>query len=358
MRGAAGVPHRREAHSDGVTIKEVARHAGVSVATVSRVLNDSGPVSEAARQRILESARELRFVPSGAARSLITRRTSTLGVLLPDLYGEFFSEFIHGIDQAVRQHGYHLLVSCSHSEESEITAALRAMRGRVDGFVIMAPEVDLATLLENLPDALPIVLLNNPVADRFDTLTLDNFGGAYAATEHLVVAHGHRRVALLGGTPGNFDARERLRGYRAALREAGIEPSEEWEIQGDFSEEAGYAAIERILRLTPRPSAVFAANDSMAIGALSALQEAGVRVPEELALVGFDDIPIARYLRPPLTSVHVPIRELGKRAVEHLMRASAAKNPPPKQQDVLPSTLVVRRSCGCGSPESEGAGGR
>ena len=329
------------------TIKDVAREAGVSVATVSRVLNDSGPVSPETRRRIREVATRLRFAPNSAARSLITARTTTLGVLLPDLYGEFFSEVIRGIDQAARRHGYHLLVSSSHADRAETEAALRAMRGRVDGLVIMSPDLDARALVQNLPDRLPLVLLNSAVqGNAYDALTIENYEGASAMVRHLI-SLGHRRVAMLKGAARNQDAADRLRGYRAALRSAGIERDPAWEIAGNFTEESGYRAVEALLRLEPRPTAVFAANDAMAIGAMSALREAGVAIPGEMAVAGFDDIPIARYVSPPLSSVRVPIGELGERATEMLLEAiRAGKDRTTRRRETLATTLVIRQSCG------------
>src|SRR5690606_31269009 len=157
-----------------VTIRDVAREAGVSVATVSRVFNRSGPVREPTRQRILEVADRLRYVPDSAARSLITRRTGTLGVLLPELYGEFFSEVIRGIDGAAQARGYHVLLSSSHANRGEIVTALRAMRGRVDGLVVMSPDIDAQGLRANLPESLPVVLLNCAVSgSAYDSLNID-----------------------------------------------------------------------------------------------------------------------------------------------------------------------------------------
>lgn len=329
-----------------VTIRDVAREAGVSVATVSRVLNGSGPVGEETRQRILDITTRLRYTPDGAARSLITRRTNTLGVLLPDLYGEFFSEVIRGIDPTAQRSGYHILVSRAHNDRREIEAAMRAMRGRVDGLVVMSPDIDAAALVANLPDDCPVVLLNCVVEGTdYDSLNIDNFGGAYAMVTHLL-GRGHERIAFIAGHERNHDAAERLRGYRAALRDAGAEWKEEWERAGDFTEASGYRAASEIAALSPRPSAIFAANDSMAIGALSALREAGVRVPEDVGVAGFDDIPISRYMSPPLTSVHVAISELGERATRTLLHAVEEKNRHSKVQETLPTTLVIRRSCG------------
>ena len=328
------------------TIKDVAREAGVSVATVSRVMNDSGPVSEETRRRIREVAERMRFTPNLAARSLITARTATLGVLLPDLYGEFFSEVLRGIDQAARRHGYHLLVSSSHADRTEAEAALRAMRGRVDGLMVMSPELDARALVQNLPDRLPLVLLNSAVdGDAYDSLTIENFEGASAMVRHLV-ALGHRRIAMIRGAARNHDAAERLRGYRAALRAAGIAREPAWELAGDFTDESGYRAVTALLQLDPRPTAVFAANDAMAIGAMSALREAGVAVPTEMAVAGFDDIPVARYVSPALTSVRVPIWEMGERATERLLSLVGGRVGGAPRQETLATRLVVRESCG------------
>ena len=329
-----------------VTIRDVAREAGVSVATVSRVLNDSGPVGVETRRRILEVAATLRYIPDSAARSLITRRTNTLGVLLPDLYGEFFSEVIRGIDATAQAGGYHLLVSSSHNDRVAIEAAMRAMRGRVDGLVVMSPDVDAHALVANLADSTPVVLLNCDVAGTaFDSLNIDNFGGAAAMVRHLV-GRGHRDIAFIGGGERNHDAAERLRGYRSTLDELGLGRRPGWERTGDFTESGGHRAAVEILAVEPRPTAVFAANDSMAIGALSALREGGVRVPEDVVVVGFDDIPIARYMSPPLTTVHVAINELGERATRMLLQAVEEKNQHVKCQETLRTTLVIRQSCG------------
>jgi LacI family transcriptional regulator len=329
-----------------VTIKDVAREAGVSVATVSRVYNNSGLVREDTRRRVQEIASRLGYTPNVAARSLITSKTGTLGVLLPDLYGEFFSEVIRGIDQTAQRHGYHLLVSSSHDHRSEIEAALRSMRGRVDGLIVMSPDMDAHVAVRHLPERFPVVLLNSAVdGDPFDSITIANFDGAYAMVQHLI-SLGHRRIAMITGAPRNHDATERLRGYRAALRDANIDGLPAWEAPGDFSEGSGYRAAAVLLRCEPRPTAIFAANDSMAIGALGALRESGVCVPEEMAVAGFDDIPMARYLNPPLSSVHVEISALGERATRRLIEMLQHKTQQPRQHEVLPTTLVVRGSCG------------
>lgn len=328
-----------------VTIRQVAHAAGLSVATISRVLNGKGPVREETRRKVREAAAALRWTPHGAARSLTTNETKTIGVVLPDIHGEFFSEVIRGIDVTARRNGFHVLVSSSHSDRAETEDVLRAMRGRVDGVVVMSPTIPARALTENLPADLPVVLLNCVAGKGFDSMSVDNYGGATAMVRHLL-ALGRRHIAFLAGPAGNHDAAERRRGWRRAVRAAGATPPEGWEIPGDFGEESGFRAARLILELAPRPTAVFAANDAMAIGCLAGLQSAGVSVPEEIAVTGFDDIPFARYSAPPLTTVHVSIGDLGARAMERLLAAIDGGAGHTHQHETLPTSLVVRASCG------------
>ncbi len=287
----------------------------------------------------------MRYVPHSGARSLITSRTETLGVLLPDLYGEFFSEVIRGMDDTAQRNGFHLLISRAYADRHGIETAIRAMRGRVDGVVAMSPDLDEESLL-NLPSTIPVVLLCSVSrGNEIDSLTIQNCRGAKEMTAHLI-AMGHKRIAIIKGSPRNYDAAERLRGYRMALREAGITIDPLLERAGDFTEAAGYSATLELLALKKRPTAIFAANDSMAIGALSALRESGIAVPDEMAVAGFDDIPLARYMDPPLSSVHVPICELGARAIEILLHGISHKNDHARRRERVETTVVIRRSTG------------
>jgi LacI family transcriptional regulator len=328
------------------TIRDVAREAGVSVTTVSRVLNDSGPVKSATRQRIRDVARRLHFTPNTAARSLSTRRTNTIGVLLPDVYGEFFSEVIRGIDQSAQQHGFHVLISGAHNEPAEVSAAVSAMRGRVDGLILMASGLDAVTLARNLSERIPAVLINaDHDASHFDTINIDNFGGALAMTTHLLEL-GHREIHMISGPARNRDAMEREKGFRAALKAAGSAVRDEWIVAGSFTEASGYRATEQLLDAGVKPTAIFAANDSMAVGALSALRNRGLRVPEDIAVVGFDDVPIAEYVSPPLTTVRVSIPQLGSCAAERLVACIRARNGQERRHEILATELIVRGSCG------------
>lgn len=332
-----------------VTIKDVARMANVSVASVSRALNGHTGVTAETQKRIRDVAARLRYVPHSAARSLITRRTQTIGALLPDLHGEFFSELIRGIDLAARARGLYLLVSSSHGNATEAAIALRAMQGRVDGLLVMSPHADAAFLEENLPAVLPTVLMNSHVrSDKHAVLDVDDFGGARAMVEHLL-AQGRKRIVFIAGPEVNHDVMERVRGYRAALEAAGL-GDRAVILPGDFTEETGYNAGKQALAMVPRPDAIFAANDMMAIGCLSALGETNIRTPEDIAVVGFDDIPMARYVSPPLTTVRIRIAELGETALARLAEMiETPDDTAPEARSVISTELVVRASCGGGS---------
>lgn len=333
----------------GVTIRDVAARASVSVATVSRVFNFPDLVRDDTVSRVLDAARELSYVPHVGARSLSMRRTNTIGVLLPDLHGEFFSEVIRGIDSAARRGGYHLLVSGSHSDWNEMAAVLSATRGRVDGIIVMSPDLDGDALHSHLPQGLPAVLLNCP-SNPAPSITIDNRGGAGLAIGHLAVL-GHRRIAFIAGPERNADAQERLVGYREAIRR--VTSSVAMELAGDFTEGGGYDATRKLMELRTRPTAIFAANDATAIGALVALREMSLAVPGEMAVIGFDDIPIARYVAPPLTTIGFEIASLGRRALE-LLLSILADGEPAKRSEMIPARLVIRESCGEALP----SGGR
>ena len=339
-RGTAG------GGASGVTIREVARAAGVSVATVSRVVNGTGPVKDETRRRVEDEIARLAYAPNAAARSLITARTSTIGVVLPDIWGEFFSEVIRGIDVSARQAGYHVLVSSTHSDASETGDVLRAMNGRVDGVVVMSPTVPVRALQAFLPPGLPAVFLSSaPGGSAFPAVVVDNRGAARAMLEHLL-SLGYRRPALVNGPASNSDAAERRRGCGDALRAGRIPREAVVEITGDFGEESGEEAGERIARLSPRPDVVFAANDSMAIGVLIALRRAGLRVPADVAVAGFDDIPVARFATPPLSTVRHDLRNLGERAMARLLAEISGEGSSHAAREVLPFRLVLRESTG------------
>ena len=326
----------------GSTLKDVAKAADVSIASASRAINGLDNVTADIRARVLEAASKLRYVPHWGARSLAMNRTNTIGLLLPDIYGEFFSEIIRGVDVAARARGLHLLVSGSHGDLHEAVAAVRAMGGRVDGLLVMSPFVDSEDLAAVLPLNLPLVT----IASRIGTtghaaITVDNFAGGRIAGLHLA-GLGRRRVAHISGPVQNFEAQERQRGFTAAMAEAF--PGMVMRVQtGEFTEESGYAAMQALLAQGEQPDAVFAANDVMSLGALLALKEAGLSVPDDVAVVGFDDIPIARFTSPPLTTLRVGVYELGRRGLE-MLAAAFDDNDVESENIVISPELVVRES--------------
>jgi len=332
---------RRRNPAAVATIHDVAARAGVSVATVSRVLNGKELVREETSRQVRAAAKSLRYVPNVAARSLSIRRSQTIGIVLPDVHGEFFSEVIRGIDLAARAEGYHILVSGSHSDPGQMLEVVETMRGRVDGLVVMAPDVTLAPL-EELPK-MPVVLLNSSGVNG-DAITIDNYGGARAMMLYLHEL-GHTRIAFICGPQHNADARERLRGYRHAMRGMAAKSLRALEWSGDFTEESGFAAGSRIAALASPPTAVFSANDSMAVGVLASLAAAGIKVPEAMSVVGFDDIPIARYVAPPLTTMRVDIAELGRRAFALLLDAISDPAAHACRHERVGTALIVRGSC-------------
>ena len=328
-----------------VTIHEVARSAGVSVATVSRVFNSSDLVAKQTGEKIRSVARRLNYIPNASARSLSMKRTETIGMLLPDMHGEFFSEIIRGADAIAHKERYHLLLSASHSNKEELETAIRMMSGRVDGFILMSPHLDSETLVTRYLRSIPAVILSSSEArGTHDSIRIDNVGGAQQVMRHLI-SLGHRRIAIVKGDPGNEDGHERLEGYLAELRANSIDMKEEIIVCGDFTERSGYAAGRTLLDLKNRPTAVFASNDEMAIGVLRCFREAGIEVPREIAVAGFDDIQISSLIHPSLTSVHVDISDLGSLAAERLIEILADRTKRKTIKSiVLPSRLVIRDS--------------
>jgi LacI family transcriptional regulator len=303
------------------TIRDVARRAQLSVATVSRALNGLDNVSEQARERVGRAVRELGYVPHAGARSLSLARTNAIGVVLPDLHGEFFSEIVRGMDREASRRGYLLLLSNLHGSPDQASLALRAMRGRVDGLIVMAPQLKAEELGAAFPPGIPSVLINTRDAGSARAaIHLDNAAGVRAVVGHLA-ALGRTRLVHVAGPEGNIDADERAAAFREACAEHGLQ----FEVlRGDFEEQSGERAAKQLLDGGHRFDALFAGNDNMAIGALQALHAAGVAVPRDVAVVGFDDIPLARHIG--LSTVRVRIAELGERALSRLLESMTKRD--------------------------------
>lgn len=302
------------------TIRDVAKRAHLSVATVSRALNGAENVSEQARERIAAAVGELGYVPHAGARSLSLARNNAIGVVLPDLHGEFFSEIMRGMDREASRGGYLLLLSNLHSASAQAGTALRAMRGRVDGLIVMAPHLGAAELGEALPKGIPTILINTwDRPEHHAAIRLDNRAGVSAVVDHLA-SIGRKRIVHITGPAKNMDAQERAQAFRSSITAHGLHGES---VAGDFEKESGHAAICDLIARGAEFDAVFAANDNMALGAIEALRAAGRTVPDEVAVVGFDDIPLAAHLG--ITTVRVRIAELGERAVARLLEELEGK---------------------------------
>jgi LacI family transcriptional regulator len=300
------------------TIRDVAREAGVSVASASRALNAHDNVSADVRARVEAAALALNYVPHWGARSLTRRTSDAIGVVLPDVYGEYFSELVRGIDRVAHAHGKQLLLSNMHGNPHEAAHAVRAMRGRVDGLLVMTPDVACERLFDALSLALPAVLLNAHVAiPGVASVGIDNDGAARTMT-HYLVDRGYRRIAFVSGPRHNRDSLARQSGFRAALIEATGE-REPIVIPGDYSERSGADAARLLIAGRLQVDAIFCANDMMAVGACGVLADAGIAIGEAVGVAGFDDIPIAHYIAPALTTMNVRIAELGATAAEQLI---------------------------------------
>ncbi|MEH3159490.1 MAG: LacI family DNA-binding transcriptional regulator [Sphingomonas taxi] len=295
----------------------MAREAAVSVASVSRALNGNSSVHPDTRARITAAVEALGYVPHAGARSLSLARSQAIGVVLPDLHGEFFSEIVRGMDREVSAHGYHLLLSNMHADAALAAQAMRSMRGRVDGLIVMAPQLDASGLEAALPPDAPVILINPCDGVGHASFRIDNASGIVASVVHLV-ALGRRRLVHVAGPDGNIDARERHDAYLAAMAQYAPEVTP-IVVTGDFHEESGAEAVAKLRDRGVAYDGIVAANDVMALGVLRALRDDGVPVPDAVAVTGFDDIPLARYLG--LTTVRVPLAEMGGRAVARLVAA-------------------------------------
>lgn len=327
------------------TLRDVAREAGVSVATASRAINGHSNVTAPTKAAVLAAVKKLNFVPHSGARSLTRRKTDTVGVILPDLFGEFFSEIIRGIDLVAHESGMHLLLGNMHGSTHETAAAIAAMRGRVDGLLVMPPDVKPELLSGYLDPALPTVLLNYDAGSLdLPFVAVDNYHGAYAMTEALL-ERGARQVVHIAGPKHNRDARDRQRGFADAMAKIAKVQSPAI-LPGDFSEESGVQAARLLVQGRLPADAVFAANDQMAVGLIAELAGSGLSVPGDIMVAGFDDIPLARHLNPSLSTMQVNIDRLGSTAMMMLLRILRGETLGATSATILTPTLVARGTTG------------
>lgn len=325
-----------------VTIRDVAEEASVSATTVSRVFNHDHLVNSETRERVMSVARRMGYSPNATARSLSHGRTRSLGILLPAPHGEFFSELIRGVDDVAQDADHFLLIASSHYDPDEGKSALQSLSGRVDGLIIMTPRVQSDALMEGVELGVPVVFVNSELGDTpQDLFSIENRRGAARAVAHLI-ERGRTKIAVITGPSGSADAEARLAGYYETMDAHDLEAGPI--VEGAFTQESGYEAGREIASAAERPDAVFACNDYMAIGAMAAFRESGIRVPEDIAVAGFDDISSARYANPSLTTVHVPVYDMGRRAGERLIQQIESEQRLDAEQFELPLELKIRAS--------------
>lgn len=336
-----------------MTLEEIARLAGVSRSTVSRVINDHPSVSPEVRERVQCVIREQDFHPNTAARTLVSRRSQIIGLIIPQAINAVFSDpyfpiLIRGIAAACDERAYNLMLSLPTSQMAE--AYPRLIRsGHLDGVIVASAFVDDSFVSRLHTDGFPFVLIGRqPQQPEVTTVDADNVRGAMMAVQHLARL-GYSRIASITGPLNMVAGVDRRDGFLAGLRSTGLARHEGYLVQGNFSEQSGFNAMQQLLALdeSGRPQAVFVASDMMAIGALKAIRAAGLQVPDDIALVGFDDIPLATAVEPPLTTVRQPIEQLGFTAASVLLdMLTNSDGTAAPQRIVLPTELIIRDSCG------------
>ena len=328
------------------TIKDVAARVGVSRQTVSRVINNKGEVSDTTRDRVLAAIEELGYRPNATARSMVMGRTCTLGCISPNITDYTFANIIEGAQAAARRLGYFVLTG-SAPNESDVEPLLEEMLHRqVDGLMVLNPRADdrFRCFLPLIEEDLAIVYLNNtPQGEPVSAVHCDDRDGGYQAT-HYLIERGHTAIATILGPDNEECTFDRLEGHRQALSEAGLALDSIPLERGDWSATSGYQATQRLLEAAQPFSAIFAQNDRMAVGAIRALREAGLRVPDDVSIIGFDDIPLASYFDPPLTTLRQPMEELGRQAARLLVRTIQNADRLPEQVSIR-ARLVERASC-------------
>ena len=326
-----------------LTIRDVAKQAGVSHQTVSRVINGDTTVRPETRAKVDAAISKLGYQPNAIARSLAKGRTRTLAYIAPNLTDYTFARIIEGAEAEARLQGY-FLISSSAPDEVTFAALINELvpSRRIEGMLVMNPYVD--QRCQHLPHGFPTVFIGGQThaGDEADSVTLDDEGAARVATEHLI-GLGHHRIAMITGPLIEDCTRDRIVGYRAALMAAGLPIDAELTIEGDWSASSGHAAFAQLFDRAAPPTAIFAQNDRMALGALRAARDRGLSVPDQIAVIGIDDMPLSSYFDPPLTTMHQDMFAIGRTAAQLLIRA--VEKPQAERQHLrLPATLLVRQS--------------
>jgi LacI family transcriptional regulator len=327
------------------TIRDVANAAKVSTSTVSHVINQTRYVSQETRQRVLQAMAELNYIPNHLARSLRNNQTLTIGVLVPNCANPFFAEILLGIEVACFDLGYNIIMGNAHDDpERELQYIDVLLARQADGLILISTGAYKESLQRLRSNNTPVVMVDRSAGiSNVDEIFTANKQGGQLATNYLL-SLGHTRIGCITGPSHLTPGAERVAGYYEALQMAGRDIDEMLVVAGDFQHESGYRACQQLLKLPSPPTAIFACNDLMAVGVLCAVHEAELRVPEHISVIGFDDIPLASYTVPRLTTIVQPARELGRLAAKHLIARLQGERVPPIQEQ-LPVKLVERDSC-------------
>jgi DNA-binding LacI/PurR family transcriptional regulator len=327
------------------TIQDVARAAGVAASTVSRYLNGQLKVSPATEAKVLGAVAELGYVPNATARNLARRRSGVIGFVVPEISNPYFGAIADHVVEEVERHG-RLVLLCSHRSQSVKQSSYIELlaSGAIDGMLYLGSFRSNERLAAAIADGLPVVVVDEPIAGLppVPTVVMDDYAGSYQATSYLA-ALGHRRIAFVSGPAELGSVQERYRGYLDALRKAGLETEEQVRLSGQFTEQFGMSALPHLLAAAHPPTAAFVASDYIALGVISAAEAHGIRVPDDLSIVGFDDIRFSQYVRPRLTTVRSPLDRLAHLGVELLFERLADPQVPARTH-VLPVELVIRES--------------
>ncbi|MEH0673841.1 substrate-binding domain-containing protein [Vibrio scophthalmi] len=327
------------------TMKDIAKLAGVSTSTVSHVINQSRFVSEAISERVNQAASQLNYTPSALARSLKVNRTNTIGMLVTTSTNPFFGEVVKGVERSCYHQGYNLILCNTEGDHERMRQSINTLlQKRVDGLILMCSslEGERIDIFDKYPD-IPVVVMDwGPMLFTSDKIQDNSLRGGYLAAKYLIDC-GHTQVGCITGPLAKHQAQMRYEGYKRAMNEAGNEFKANWIIEGDFECEGGYNALHKMVEKGPLPSAIFVCNDMMALGVINAAAELGIKIPDQLSIIGYDDIHIARFMTPALTTIHQPKYRLGKAAVEALLQR--LENSVEESQVVqLEPTLVERHT--------------
>ena len=335
-----------------ITIKDIARFANVSHTTVSRALNNKSRIRNETKEKILSIARELNYQPNFIARSLVMKRTKTLGLVITTIANPFYIELALGIEATAREFAYTIILFFTHSDLSIEKQSIDMLQSKgVDGIVFSSAHMGDPNIAELAEEGFPIILVNRRtyhplVKEKVDYVGVDNILGGFLAVEHLIKLS-HKRIGVIGGSSESSVGFERLEGGRKALATYGLEEKGDYFLEGDFLKDSGYQGGKRFLKMSEPPTAIFAANDYMGLGAYQAISEEGVRIPEEMALVGFNDIEFSAMKGIELTTIGQKKYEMGAIAVKTLVeKIEGSETKPLTKEIILKPELIIRKTCG------------